>query len=178
MGNPFEVRADQILDREQIRECVYRYARGIDRCDEELLRSAYWPDATAHQLEFSGTRDEFVAWTIPALESMNGTQHLVGNVLIQLDGPVAAVESYFYGFHSINVDGAARDTVMSGRYVDRFERREGEWRIAERTVVVDWFREYPDSTDWARGPFGMRAVAGSRKPEDSSYGLFRPFVDG
>ena len=37
------VRAD---DRESIREATFRYARGVDRLDVELMKSAYWPDAT------------------------------------------------------------------------------------------------------------------------------------
>jgi hypothetical protein len=25
------------------------------------------------------------------------------------------------------------------RYIDRFERRDGEWRIARRVAVIDWY---------------------------------------
>ena len=53
---------DELADREAIRDCMYRYSRGIDRCDVELLRSAYWPDATDNHTGFVGTREEFIAW--------------------------------------------------------------------------------------------------------------------
>jgi len=62
-----------------------------------------------------------------------------------------------------------RDTIGSGRYLDQFERRGNEWRVARRLVVVDWFREYADSADWGRGPFGMKVVPGGRHPNDESY---------
>ena len=35
-------------------------------------------------------------------------------------------------------DPAAPLTVFGGRYVDRFERREGTWGIAVRLCLVEW----------------------------------------
>jgi hypothetical protein len=55
---------------------------------------------------------------------------------------VAKVELDYYGFHWIGDGTAMRDTISSGRFLDRFERRGDEWRIPRRLVVVDWFREY------------------------------------
>jgi len=161
----------ELADREAIRDCLFRYSRAIDRCDEQLLRSVYWPDAIDTHLDFSGNVEQLITWAFPRLRSMDQTMHLIGNILIQLDGAKAAVESYFYGFHRAEIGGVMRDIIGSGRYLDRFERRGDEWRIAARLVMTDWFREYPDSADWAVGPFGMPdAARGKRRPEDESYG--------
>ena len=35
-------------------------------------------------------------------------------------------------------DGTWSGGLYGGRYLDEFERREGEWRIARRTYVMDW----------------------------------------
>ncbi len=35
------------------------------------------------------------------------------------------------------------DDVLGGRYIDRFERRDGEWRIARRVLLLDWTGELP-----------------------------------
>ncbi|CAN7336945.1 nuclear transport factor 2 family protein [Phenylobacterium sp. LjRoot219] len=165
---------DELADREAIRDCLYRYSRGADRCDEEMIRSAYWPDAIDDHMAFSGTREELIAWMMPIMKGgMDQTQHLIANVLIQLHGAAANVESYFYGFHRIRgEDGKPRDTIGAGRYLDRFERRDDEWRIAKRTVITDWFRDYPDSADWEAGPFGMQVPPGGRHPDDPSYAFF------
>lgn len=161
---------EELADREAIKDCLYRYARGIDRCDEAMLRSAYWEDAVDEHMTFKGTREELIAWTMPILRAMDQSQHLIGNVLIEMDGDRARVESYFYGFHRIRgADGKPRDTIGSGRYLDVFERRGDEWRIARRMVVTDWFRDYPDSGDWEVGPFGMKVPPGGRHPDDFSY---------
>jgi hypothetical protein len=163
----------ELADREAIRDCLYRYSRGADRCDEEMLRSAYWADAFDDHAIFSGSREELIAWVIPTLRAMDQTMHMISNILIRLDGDHADVESYFYGYHRIPDGRSFRDAVSSGRYVDRFERRDAEWRILRRQVVVDWFREYPDSGDWEKGPHGQRVKPGGRYPTDISYSAIR-----
>lgn len=163
---------DELADREAIRDCLYRYARGVDRCDEEMLRSAYWEDAIDDHLEFSGTREEFLAYALPGLRQMDQRQHILANILIRLEGPRAEVESYFYGYQRMRgPDGQPRDYIGAGRYLDNFERRDDEWRIARRFVMTDWFREYADSADWAKGFVGLRVDPGEQHPHDKSYKL-------
>ena len=159
----------ELADREGIRDCLFRYSRAIDRCDMQLLRGVYWPDAIDTHLAFKGNVEELIKWAEPKLRGMAQNMHLIGNILIELNGAMAIVESYFWSVCTVT-DGATRDTVASGRYLDRFERRHDEWRIAARLVVTDWFREYPDSADWAVGPFGMpSAERGVPYPQDKSY---------
>lgn len=162
--------AAELADREAIRECLYRYARGVDRLDADMVRSAYWPDAVDTHLDFKGNVEEFIAWSFPIMGTMDQTQHFVANVLITIRGDQADVESYFYGYHRINWEGK-KDVLGSGRYIDRFEKRNDEWRVIERLVLTDWFRQYPDSADWEQGLMGQRLDIGSRKPEDPSYTL-------
>ena len=160
---------DEWADREAIRDCLYRYSRAIDRCDMTLLKTAYWPGAMDHHSGFEGTIEEFALWAEPRLKLMPHSVHMLGNILIRLDGVIARVETYFW---SVNVltGGAIREAIVCGRYLDRFERRGDEWRIAERMVVHDWFRESPDTGDWSKGPFGWADLAlGSAAPHDSSY---------
>lgn len=166
---------EEIADREAIRDCLYRYARGVDRCDEEMLRSAYWEDAIDDHLEFSGTREEFLAYALPGLRSMDARQHIIANILIRIDGTSADVESYFYAYQRIRLGEGLppRDFIGAGRYLDRFEQREDEWRIARRMVMTDWFREYDDSADWAKGFIGLKIDPGVQHPDDLSYRLLR-----
>jgi hypothetical protein len=98
------------------------------------------------------------------------SQHTIGNILIRIHGDHADVESYYHGYHRLN-DGVKHfDSIQAGRYVDRFEKRDDEWRIANRKVVVDWFREYDDAGDWDAGPLGNAQIKpGSRLPTDYSY---------
>ncbi len=161
----------ELADREAIRDCLYRYSRGADRCDEDMLRSAYWEDAFDDHVLFAGSREELIAWVIPLLRAMSQSQHLIGNIFIRVHGAQADVESYYYGYHRVGNGAGFHDSISSGRYVDRFERRDGEWRILRRQVVVDWFRDYPDSGDWENGPLGHQIKPGGRRPADPSYAM-------
>ena len=160
---------EEWADREAIRDCLGRYSRAIDRCDMALLKTAYWPRAIDRHTGFTGTIEEFAAWAEPRLRAMPHSVHMLGNILIRLDGGKARVETYFW---SVNVlpAGDVREVLAVGRYLDRFERRDDEWRIAERLVVHDWFRESPETGDWAKGPFGFTGLElGAAAPEDKSY---------
>jgi len=170
MEPSINVKIEELYAREAIRDCVYRYCRGVDRCDEEMLRSAYWEDARDDHCLFVGRREELIAWVLPLLRSMAASQHTIGNVLIRLYGDHADVESYYRGHHRVHDGSKFVDSVQAGRYVDRFEKRDDEWRIARRKVIVDWFREYEDSGDWDKGPAGNPQIKpGGRFPTDYSY---------
>jgi hypothetical protein len=162
----------ELADREAIRDCLHRYCRGVDRCDEEALRSAYWEDALDDHSLFAGQREALIAWILPLLRARETTQHKVTNALIRLHGPRADVETYFEGYHVLRNGDALTANLQGGRYLDTFERRGGEWRILRRKVVVDWFREFADAGDWTRGPQQQAQIRpGGRWPDDDSYAL-------
>jgi hypothetical protein len=170
MGIKLSQLHEEMVDREAIRDCMYRYARGVDRCDEAMLRSAYWEDAIDDHCLFVGGREELIAWVLPLLRAMEASQHTIGNIFIRLHGDHADAESYYHGYHRVSDGTKIVDSVQAGRYVDRLEKRDDEWRIARRKVIVDWFREYDDAGDWTKGPAGHSAIKpGERYPVDYSY---------
>jgi SnoaL-like domain len=163
---------EALLDREAIRDCLYRYCRGIDRLDEEALRSAYWPDATDRHGAYTGSAAGFIERALRNLQSAGRMVHLLGNVLIELHGSSAASESYFIAFQEEGThDGGARETLLCGRYVDRFEKRDEHWRIAARTVTYDWVRSTPLPGSLVAEAFGVRQPTGGRRPNDPLYEL-------
>ncbi len=166
---------DELADREAIRDVLLRYCRASDRVDEELLRSVYWEDAEDDHLEFSGGREEFIEYCKPRLTMMRFNMHMIGNMLITIDGDRADTETYFFAYHSIPLEqGERMDSFSGGRYLDHFEKRHDEWRIRKRVVTVEWFRELEDTQygDTGTGPFGMKVPRGDVGPTDISYQLF------
>lgn len=162
----------ELWDREMIRDCLYRYCRGIDRADETLLRAVYWPDAIDNHGAYQGSASGFIDWALALLKTVERCVHQVHNILIDHRGDKAAVESSFTALQrQPGEDGSLVECVLAGRYLDRFERRGGEWRIAYRTVVFDWINETPAPaiTDAAR--FRHRQPLGGRWPEDPVYAL-------
>ncbi len=168
-----------LLDREAIRDCLYRYCRGIDRADEAALRSAYWPDATDCHGAWNGSASGFIDQALAKLRQGGRRVHQITNVLIELHGDVAVVESAFFALQAPAAT-PTQATLLCGRYLDRFERRAGaqgasEWRVAARTVVYDWIdeRERPELAHDDRTLFGARQPVGTAAPHDGVYALLR-----
>jgi len=156
----------ELADRTAITDVLLRYCRGADRCDEDLIRSAYHPGALDDHGRFTGSAEDFASWVVGVLrETSLATQHALANVLIELRGESADVESSFVAYHLKSDDAGERVEVFGGRYVDRFERRNGAWRIAARTVVHDW------STVLRGDAFPHREsyVQGRRDRQDAVY---------
>lgn len=162
---------DEYLSREAIKDCLYRYARGIDRADEAALLSSYWPDAYDSHGATAGPVSEFYERVRGAWAREPRNVHHVTNILITFrDANSAEVESYFLALQrGAGPDGVVRQVMMSGRYCDLFEQRDGEWRVARRTVVYDWVdpQPVPQGSDAER--FGPRQPVGTAWPNDPVY---------
>ncbi|HKS99357.1 MAG TPA: nuclear transport factor 2 family protein [Rugosimonospora sp.] len=151
----------ELKDRQEILDCLMRYSRGVDRLDRELLLSVYHEDAVDDHGMFVGGPKEFADWVV----AMHGSthlshQHCLFNHSCDLDGDVAHTETY-YMFAGMNRVGAPL-SMSGGRYLDRFERRDGRWAIAARVCVRDWapLETQPDPGD----PSTMTAIRGSLPP--------------
>ena len=166
---------EELADREAIRECQYRLARGIDRLDAAMLRTAYWPDAHIDYggMDFAGTPEDYIGWAFPRIGTMNQIQHFLSNMLMTIRGSSADAEIYYYIIQNVNLTEGPRDVIGAGRYLDRLEKRGEEWRIVERLVVTDSFREFADSADWSNGMMGFKVEPGGRYPDDASYSKIR-----
>ena len=136
-----------LLDKQAIEEVVLRYCRGIDRLDMPLVRSCYHDDGVDHHTGFTGLADDYVLWVEKGLRHLGGTMHFVGNCLIEVEGDLARSETYGNAHHWGDPTDDPRLNFVSGfRYVDRFERRNHEWRIAERWAIREWTRAIPADT--------------------------------
>lgn len=143
------------LEREKIRDCIARLARGEDRRNAEVISACYWPDSTIDFGMFFGSFDQYLAWVVPGAPSIPVTQHLLSQSLVDLHGDKASVETQVTSYHRVNMGEEERDTVIGGRYLDKMEKRAGEWRIAKRIMLYDWFQDFGVSVDWSKGVMGM-----------------------
>lgn len=159
-----------LLDREAIRDCLHRYCRGVDRRDEACLKSVYWPEATDQHGPYQGSAEGFVNWALEKLQSAPRGVHMLSNILIDLRGNKAGVESYFHALQTeVGADDQVLECMMAGRYIDLFEKRDDEWRVAKRTVVYDWIR-YSDKGELSdEQRFGVRQPNGRQQPDDTLY---------
>jgi len=155
----------------EIQQVLYRYCRAIDRGDVTLLKSVYHPDATDAHGAFNGPAHEFAEIIVARMNVFQVTgQHQITNIIIELDGEAARVESYFQAFHPSVLEGGGEGLAFAvGRYLDRFERRDGAWKIADRRVVFDHARAPAKFAAWETA---AQYPQGGRLELDPSHAFF------
>ncbi len=161
-------RLERLVDRMDIADCLTRFSRGMDRFDRDLFLSAFHADATIAAGPFVGGPADCYDWATPFHEAGQvATQHNLLNMSCEIEGDSAHGETY-YLFVGRNRDES--NWIAGGRYIDRFERREGAWRIALRTNVIEWSGMVPTmALPFADVPDAYANGAPSRDRNDPSY---------
>jgi hypothetical protein len=144
-----------LLDEAAIRRCLVRLARGEDRRDAGLITASYWPDSITDYGVFKGDFDAYLAWVVPGADAITNTQHVLGQSHIELATSSARVETQVISYHRVDMGAGERDTVIGGRYLDVLEKRDGDWRIASRMMLYDWYQDWGEAIDWSQGVMGM-----------------------
>lgn len=155
-----------LRERQQIHEMYLRYTRGLDRCDLELLRSAFWPDAQVNYGANSWLSNDWInIWHGNYLKRLTSQAHHLTNETMDISGDVAHVESYLIALRRTN-DGKSA-IIGGGRYIDRVDRRNGEWRIAVREFTPHCWLEAPSviNTYWPKYAIEL----GTEDKSDPSY---------
>ena len=166
--NELETRLQTLVDRQAIMDCLVRFSRGMDRFDRELFLSAFHVDATIAAGSFVGGPAALYEWASALHEQgQHATQHDLLNHTCQIDADVAHTETY-YLFVGRNRDDS--NWLAGGRYLDRLERRDGQWRIALRTNVIEWSGMLPSTPlPFADVPDLHANGAPARSRSDPSY---------
>lgn len=159
-------RLAELIAVRDVEAVLTRYCRALDRADLALMETVYWPDGEDIHGIYVGRASEFVPFIIGEITQYfaMGT-HCLLNIHIEVSGDFAVAESYLYSACRVRAGiveallgsryfgqlaGSGLDQgnemfVMAGRYLDRLERREGEWRILRRQVVTDWNDSRPSN---------------------------------
>lgn len=164
----------ELLAKQEITEVLYRRARAGDRRDHALALSCYHDGATEEHEGFSGLASDFVlkhsAYAPGKTPPTSSLVHMITNVLIELHGSEAFVESYHLCLTTGGTGEDTQDTMIGGRYLDRFAHRDGRWAITHRTVVFDWSRVEPGAGRfWDRYPDQTSIAFGRMDAEDPLY---------
>jgi hypothetical protein len=129
-----------LVAERDITRVLHRYCAAVDGCDEVSFRAVYHDDATDDHGTYTGSATGFVSYALERLRGMYvATQHTLTNIVIDVDLPGSATsESYICATHLLRPEHGGGIFWFTGRYLDRFERREGTWRIAHRQMIRTW----------------------------------------
>lgn len=160
----------RLLDQVALRELVMLYCRGCDRRDFALVRRLYHDDAIDdHGAMFSGGPDAFVAWLPQATAPWELTRHEITNSVFALDGDHAEGEHLVRAWHRTRPP-QRQEVIVHGRYLDRYERRDGAWKFLHRSLVFD-HGEVRAVDEAAMAPMVRDAPNGTNGRDDPSWSL-------
>ncbi|MGV9915068.1 nuclear transport factor 2 family protein [Streptomyces tendae] len=137
---------DALDSRARILDIGARYARGVDRVDGDLLRTCFHPDSRHKHGRFEGLSWDFCDEIVKMVGVLEHTQHHIATRSVTVDGDHASAELYWIAYHKVGDAGwfawpwaePGDVLVIGGRYLDRYERRDGEWRISYRRGMHEW----------------------------------------
>lgn len=127
---------DVLLAEREITRALVRIARAMDDRDWAALDDLVCADATANlgTGELAG-REAIVASIRSFLDECGATQHLLGNVIVDVDGDVATSRAYVSDLHVGAGDRSDLTFRTLGDYHDEWVRVGGVWQLRRRVKL-------------------------------------------
>jgi hypothetical protein len=144
-------RLQALIDRQEILDVMHQYAHGCDRSDEARIAEVYLPTAIDNHGQYNGPGKAFAKVVCDGNKERDSMSHLLGQSQIHVDGDKAGAETYFNATIARMEDGVRYVDMMGGRYVDKFERHDGKWRIADRVCTCEWSMTLKVENEWQAG---------------------------
>ena len=165
---------DALASRQAIHDLMMAYCRAVDRGDQGSLLALFHPDATIVSGLVNGPAEAFAGQLIAHVTGqLASCSHSVANEWIEVNGDQAVAESYVIAF-TLSEGEDARQAIVGGRYLDRFERRphhgnDGEWKFRERVFVMDYNINQPSTAQFGEGMYASLRTRGGHKPDDPVF---------
>lgn len=126
-----------VLDEREIVRGLSRFARMIDGKQWDQIGDMFAQDVV---FDYGSGQDEFgitaLANTMRRfLDCCGGTQHMIGSIMVDIDGERATSRSYVQARHQRIDDATGPIFDSNGEYVDQWEKRLAGWRIVRRDAI-------------------------------------------
>ncbi|WP_310532362.1 nuclear transport factor 2 family protein [Novosphingobium sp.] len=155
-----------LKDRQDILDVIMRESRGRDRQDVDLIAACWWPDGIDEHGPIIAKAPDYPARANAGhARFFSATMHNITTHTCEIDGTTAHSETYVIG--TMLSPDKQEMKVAPGRYFDRLEKRDGEWRILYRRCTVEMSMD--GSAAWVNGPMCKGFLRSVWSKEDKSY---------
>ncbi len=133
-------RLRELEDRAQIGDVLARYSTALDTRDWDALQTVFTTDAECDYGALGSPRGvtEIAGLISATIGSLDATQHLIGNVIVAVDGDAATADCYLISQHLRAGTPGGDHYLLGGRYRDELVRTPEGWRIRSRTLHRMW----------------------------------------
>ena len=125
-------------DHREIEAVLCRYAAALDQKQYDRLNEVFVPEAVANYVgltECNGI-DSIIGLVSGVLDQCGNTQHLLGNIQIDVRGDEAAASCYLQAIHVGLGEYSDQLFIVWGEYKDRLVRTSDGWRISYRELTT------------------------------------------
>lgn len=128
---------ERLLLERELHQVLIGYARLCDERDWNAVGEVFSEDASA---DYGGRhlrdRATILAMLRDNLGGCGPTQHLLGNLVVEVDGEAVSSRIAVRASHLGAGEKKGETYECMGHYHDRWTRTDGGWRIAHRAMVV------------------------------------------
>ncbi len=129
-------------DIQAIKNLVYTYAELLDTGDIDGLgrlfaRATVRTEGASQPLDGTDAVQRLIEGAVHLYDGVPSTKHVVTNVIVEVGGErkSATARSYYTAFQAR--PELPLQPILAGRWHDRFEREDDEWRFADRLIYID-----------------------------------------
>ena len=124
---------DNLLAERQIYRNLVHFAQAMDNRDWPAFDKLTIDNIDADLgLGLKAGRGEMVGTIRRYLDGCGVTQHLLGNVLIDVDGDKASSQAYVCDMHLGKGDNQQMTFHTLGLYTDQWQKIDGQWLMTQR----------------------------------------------
>jgi len=114
----------------------------------------------------------FCRFILPATSGLRSSAHCPSQERFEIRGDHAVGEIYVIAFAAVPSDSGDEDSLIGGRYIDRYECRGGVWKIIHRIFALDWVINQPSTAIWDGALYGPLTLHGSRGTDDPVWAFW------
>jgi hypothetical protein len=166
-----KIEFEELKAKQALGELTTKYCEGVDRRDGELLASLWCEDSLIDFGTFKGTGQEFanvITTPNPAVAIMF---HFTSNSRFEIYGNEARGRHYVIGMTCVEMAGTKSQSMVGGRYLDKYKCENGLWKFTQRLFVMDWNKNEPSTENWTDG-IGALVARGRLDGDDPVHTFF------
>jgi hypothetical protein len=129
-------------DVSEITALIHSYALLLDGGDMDavaaLCARSTWRSEPAGRVLRGSEEVRPIYAQVKLYEGVPRTKHLLTNLTVDVEPGASTASAHCYWTVLQNMEpGNPVEIILSGQYVDTFEKAEGAWRFADRLIKVD-----------------------------------------
>jgi 3-phenylpropionate/cinnamic acid dioxygenase small subunit len=146
----------ELIDRKDISDVIYRFAKGVDTCDWVLYRSCY---ADEVELDFSTSHgstppqkmsaDKWIEFCSSIVPGFDTTSHIMSNIMCDIAGDTADVRVSLYAEHYLANASGQDSHVVGGFYNHQMKRTSQGWKIVKAKLTQTYMKGPPQLFEMA-----------------------------